>query len=111
MNKIEIYTMYRYNIDIQFEWDENKRLKNIDKHGVDFKEAKSVFYDDDALVIIDSEHSIIEERFIILGMSNKARALVVCHCYGKNEKTIRIISARKATSKEIQQYVAKKVTL
>lgn len=81
---------------IKFEWDENKNRINQQKHGVSFEEAKSVFYDGEALVIDDPEHSQEEERFIILGLSNKANLLVVCHCYRTSDTIIRIISARKA---------------
>ena len=64
---------------IQFEWDENKNHINQNKHNISFEEAKTVFYDDEALVIDDPDHSEAEERFIILGLSNKANLLIVCH--------------------------------
>lgn len=89
---------------IKFEWDENKNRTNQNKHGISFTEAQTVFYDDEALVIDDPEHSEEEERFIILGLSNKANLLVVCHCYRASETVIRIISARKATKTESQFY-------
>lgn len=73
-------------------------------NGVSFEEAKSVFYDGEALVIDDPEHSQEEERFIILGLSNKANLLVVCHCYRTSDTIIRIISARKATKTESKFY-------
>ena len=57
---------------IQFEWDENKNQINQRKHGISFREAKTVFYDEEALVIDDPEHSETEDRFIILGLSSKA---------------------------------------
>lgn len=66
---------------INFEWDENKNSINKKKHKVSFEEAQSVFYDDNALIIDDPEHSKQEERFIILGTSLKANLLVVCHCF------------------------------
>ena len=69
-----------------------------------FEEAKTVFYDEEALLIEDPEHSSEEERFIILGLSKKANLLVVCHCYRASETVIRIISARKATKTEEKQY-------
>ena len=87
-----------------FEWDENKNQINQKKHGISFEEAKTVFYDDEALVIDDPEHSEEEDRFIILGFSSKANLLVVCHCYRKSETIIRIISARKATKTERRFY-------
>jgi uncharacterized DUF497 family protein len=67
---------------------------------VTFAEAETVFYDDDAMEFHDPDHSQVEERFIILGMSAALRVLAVFYCYRENESTIRIISARKATRKE-----------
>ena len=90
---------------IRFEWDENKNSTNLKKHGVDFKEAATVFLDEDALIIADGEHSEYEERFVIMGMSSKGRLLVVCHCYRNINERIRLISARKATRNESFQYV------
>ena len=89
---------------LKFEWDENKNRTNKVKHKISFEEAKTVFYDVEALVIDDPDHSEDEERFIILGESNKANLLVVCHCYRVSETVIRIISARKATKIESSQY-------
>jgi hypothetical protein len=89
---------------IRFEWDENKNEINKSKHDISFEEAKTVFYDEDALVIDDPEHSEHEERFIILGFSMKANLLVVCHCYRESDMVIRIISARKATKTEAKFY-------
>ncbi len=89
---------------LNFEWDENKNTINKKKHNISFDEAKTVFYDEDALLIDDPEHSETEERFIILGNSISANLLVVCHCYRQSESVIRIISARKATKNEIAQY-------
>lgn len=89
---------------IRFEWDENKNEINKKKHKISFEEAKTVFYDEEALVIDDPEHSQEEERFIILGLSKKANLLVVCHCYRASDTVIRIISARKATKSETKQY-------
>ena len=89
---------------IRFEWDDNKNTINKEKHGVSFEEAQTVFYDEDALVIDDPDHSDFEERFIILGMSRKANLLVVCHCLRQSESIIRIISSRKATTHESKQY-------
>lgn len=87
-----------------FEWDENKNSINKKKHGISFEEASTVFYDDNALLIDDPEHSENEERFIILGNSFSANLLVVCHCYRESETVIRIISARRATKTETGQY-------
>ena len=92
---------------IQFTWDEEKNRTNIEKHGVDFVEALTVFYDDYAILINDENHSDEEDRFLLLGMSLRAKLLIVCHCYRIDDgdmTTIRIISARKATKNEIKQY-------
>ena len=89
---------------ITFEWDETKNEINKAKHSVSFEEASTVFYDPDALTIPDPDHSIGEERFIIMGYSFRLKLLVVCHCYRKNDEVIRIISARKATGRERKYY-------
>ena len=85
---------------IWFDWDEKKNKSNQKKHGVSFEEAQGVFFDDEALVYDDPNHSEDEERFLIYGKSPKLRVLLVCHCYKADESVIRIISARKATSNE-----------
>ncbi len=91
---------------MRFEWDEAKGRLNLEKHGVTFNEAKTVFYDDYAKLIVDSEHSSVdEERFILIGLSLNTKILVVCHCYRQSNEIIRIISARKATQKESAQYL------
>jgi len=87
-----------------FDWDVNKNLSNIKKHGVSFKEAATVFRDNAAVIIEDTEHSEDEERFKIIGNSGNLRLLMVCHCYRDEISVIRIISARKATKKEQIQY-------
>lgn len=83
-------------------------IKNRRKHGVDFIEALSIFYDEDALLISDPSHSEFEERFILLGMSSLANLLIVCHCYKSNDEIVRIISVRKATKNEAKQYTERK---
>ncbi len=92
---------------LSFEWDENKNLINEEKHGVSFEEAKTVFYDDDAWLEYDDNHSADEERFRILGCSIYGNVLIVVHCIRSND-VIRIISSRKATSTEIKNYERKK---
>lgn len=89
---------------IEFEWDRAKARINRRKHGVSFEEAKSVFYDEYARQFFDVEHSESEERFIMLGLSDRSRILVVCHCERMKGEIIRIISARKATSREREYY-------
>ena len=88
----------------QFEWDTGKGLQNIEKHGIPFKEAATVFRDDRAAVLDDDEHSQDEERFRIIGISGNMRLLTVCHCYRGGDSVIRIISARKATKIEQGKY-------
>ncbi len=90
---------------IAFEWDDIKNSKNQAKHGVSFEEAQTVFFDENAIEFDDPDHSIEEERFLLLGYSHKLRVLAVCHCYRSPESMIRIISARKATKKEQKAYV------
>ena len=63
-----------------------------------------VFYNENARVILDTEHSVNEDRFIILGISNKLKLLIVVHTYRENDEVIRIISARKATKSESKYY-------
>ena len=92
---------------IKFEWDDKKNQSNIKKHGISFEEAASVFEDDESLIIADDEHSNDEERFILIGFSFRANLLVVCHCYREKDSIIRIISARKADSKERQKYIGR----
>ena len=89
---------------LKFTWDEHKNEKNITAHAVSFEEAKTVFYDPNAKIIYDPDHSEEEDRFVILGLSKLLNILVVCHCYRENHDIIRLISARKATVKERKQY-------
>jgi uncharacterized protein len=107
LNTFDTATYHNYTINmkyIQFEWDETKNSSNITKHHISFEEAKTVFYDPHARIITDPEHSDSEDRFIILGLSQKLHLLVVCHCYRSSDEVIRIISARKATKTESSNY-------
>ena len=90
--------------ELRFEWDEQKANSNEQKHGVSFREAETVFYDENARLMYDPENSQEEERYILLGMSSSLRLLVVSHLYQEDDEFIRIISARKATKRERQQY-------
>jgi hypothetical protein len=97
----------KYNVVIfglSFEWDERKAALNKKKHGLSFDEARTAFFDENALFIYDPDHSEEEGRFILMGLSLKLRMLVVCHTYRKAECVIRIISARKAVRREERQY-------
>jgi uncharacterized DUF497 family protein len=89
---------------IRFEWDPLKAVANLKKHAVSFEEAQSVFYDEFAVQFFDEEHSTIEDRFLMLGLSSMARLLLVCHCEQESVNTIRIISARRATNRESAFY-------
>lgn len=98
-----IYTLYI------FEWDGIKAEINLKKHQVSFDEAQTVFYDEYALMIHDVDHSDVEDRFIMLGMSARANLLVVCYCErGEEDNVIRIISSRKANKRESAQYWARR---
>ncbi len=89
-----------------FEWDENKAVLNLTKHGVSFGEAGTVFDDSFFLVYPDSDHSVEEARFIILGISSEWRVLVVA--YSERGDDIRIITAREADSREQRFYEEEK---
>ena len=90
--------------ELSFEWDPVKAAANLKKHGIGFAEAKSAFADERAKIIADPDHSDEEDRFVLVGLSTSLKLLVVCHCYRRNNNTIRIISARKATSNESLLY-------
>ena len=89
---------------MRYEWDDDKNEINEKKHGISFSEATTVFDDAEALFINDPDHSVDEDRFLILGLSSKSNMLVVCHCYRGDDDIIRIISAREATKNETKQY-------
>jgi len=88
---------------IRFEWDSRKAKSNEKKHGVSFEEARSVFFDEQALLLEDPRPLREEERFILLGLSASLRRLVVVHAVRERD-VIRIISARKATRLETREY-------
>ena len=90
--------------EIRFEWDEKKHTLNKKKHGVSFEEAQTIFADENGLLLDDPDHSCGEDRFILLGLSSRLKLLVVSHTYRKEDAIIRIISARKATRSEQEQY-------
>jgi uncharacterized protein len=85
---------------VDFEWDPRKAATNARKHGVAFEEAASVFGDPLALAIQDDAEP---ERTLLLGMSDRRRILLVVHVE-IDDSTIRIISARRATSHERRRY-------
>lgn len=91
---------------MRFEWDDQKARENLKKHGVTFGEATEVFYDPDALEGYDIEHSGIEQRFFIIGLSSR-RLLYVVYAERVGD-VVRIISARKANRLELQDYEHRK---
>lgn len=96
-------------MNYNFEWDPKKAVQNESKHRIKFEQAASIFCDPRSLTIYDDSHSLDEERWITLGISNRGNVITVVHTYvevNKNLCKIRIISARKATKKEKQQYMS-----
>jgi uncharacterized DUF497 family protein len=87
---------------VRFAWDPNKAAKNRKKHGVDFREAATVFDDTLSTTFPDPDHSVGELRFLTIGMSKLLRILVVAHT--EVGDTMRIISARPATRRERRFY-------
>ena len=85
-----------------FEWDTEKAAANLKKHDVTFDEASTVFGDPLAILIPDPDHSVVEQRYLLLGMSNRHRLLVVAHA--ERPPRTRLISARRATPKERRTY-------
>ena len=90
--------------NIEFAWDRRKARSNLEKHGVSFEEAQTVFLDESARLIDDPDHSEDEDRFLLLGYSFQARCLIVSHCYRQSDSVIRLISARRATAQEEEVY-------
>lgn len=87
---------------LEFEWDKKKAKSNLDKHGVSFDEAVSAFFDDFARVKPDSDHSLGEERWILMGYSYNNKLLTIS--FSDRNGSVRIISARKSTKSERKQY-------
>lgn len=89
---------------VDFEWDARKADANFAKHGVSFESASDAFSDPHARIVPDTRHSDHEERFFLMGMDLRTRVLTVCHCMRDSGSSVRIISARKATTAEERQY-------
>lgn len=89
---------------LRFEWDPRKAAANLRKHGVSFDDAQSAFADESARLIDDPDHSMDEDRFLLMGLASSLRILVVAHCYREAGGVIRIISARRATREEQRFY-------
>ena len=94
---------------LRFEWNPYKAKANIKNHGVSFEEAKTVFYDENAIEYYDREHSYEEDRYIMIGLSSKISLLLVSYSVyeEKDEDIIRIISSRKPTKEEQKTYFEK----
>tara|TARA_B100000959_G_scaffold244599_1_gene268638 strand:- start:2402 stop:2677 length:276 start_codon:yes stop_codon:yes gene_type:complete len=91
---------------MEFEWDPSKARKNLQKHGISFSEAATVFGDSLSVTFSDPDHSVRENRYIITGLSSTGQVLLIAHTYRNNR--IRIISARKATRQERKYYEEEK---
>ena len=91
--------------ELSFEWDDRKESTNRKKHGISFEEARTAFYDENALVFFDPDHSEDEDRFILLGLSFRPQVVVVCHCFRESESIVRLVSARKADKGEEHEYL------
>ena len=87
---------------MEFEWDNNKAITNLQKHGVSFSEAATVFGDPLSITFPDPDHSINESRFITIGLSTSGKIIILVHT--DRGDRLRIISARKATRKEQRFY-------
>jgi len=87
---------------MEFEWNRDKARTNSSKHGVSFDEAKTVFDDPLYVDFFDPDHSDDEERYIIVGQSQRGRLLIVS--YTERRYKIRLISAREATRTEKDAY-------
>jgi uncharacterized DUF497 family protein len=90
---------------MEFEWDTSKADSNVEKHGVGFIEATTVFGDPLEVTIPDPDHSEGDLRFLSLGRSAQGRLLVVA--YTERDGRIRLISAREAAPKERRKYESK----
>lgn len=99
----------KHNTDIiynDFEWSKEKAEENLKKHRIAFEEAATVFDDPFFIIFKDPEHSFREQRFIIIGLSDKLHYLFVC--FAERENRTRIISARELTVKERKDYENKR---
>jgi uncharacterized DUF497 family protein len=92
---------------MRFEWDENKAASNLVKHGVSFEEAATVFGDPLSDTFDDPDHSAEERRFIIIGLSERGKMLIVAHT--DDGGVIRIYSARETTRGERESYEKSRV--
>ena len=97
-------------MNYNFEWDPDKAKKNLSKHKISFELAATIFLDQNAISIHDSDHSKSEDRWITMGISRNGNILTIVHTFKEMDDlnvSIRIISARKSTKNEINQYQGK----
>ena len=87
---------------MDYEWDQEKAASNLEKHGVSFEEAATVFSDPLYIDFYDPDHSVDEHRYLIMGQSTAGRLLIVS--YTERDEVIRLISAREVTLSERQAY-------
>jgi len=87
---------------LRFEWDPEKAASNLAKHDVSFEEANTVFGDPLGKIVQDPRHSLGEQRFVLLGRSERQRFLTIM--FTDRGEAIRLISARKATRRERREY-------
>ncbi len=87
---------------MEFEWDPEKDRQNFRKHGVSFAEAATVFADSLSLSFYDPDHSIEEDRYLIIGMSARGRLVIVSHT--EHNDKVRIINARTPIKSERISY-------
>lgn len=100
----KVYTIEYTASVLRFDWNEEKNRRNFRKHGIWFEEAQKVWGDKNSIEFFDPKHSAVDERFIRIGHSTNNRLLLVIFCENTADKMLRIISARKTTLKEREQY-------
>jgi uncharacterized protein len=94
-------------VDYNFKWDPAKAVSKLSKHGISFRQATQIFKDPMAMSMFDEEHSFDEDRWVTVGITPSAQYLLVVHTFDQKDDTtveVRIISARRASRREIQRY-------
>ncbi len=92
---------------MKYEWDESKSKANRKKHGISFEEAAEIFDDPFHISILDKRFDYFDERWITIGLTKNGKVTIVGHLYyltEEGEEITRVITARKATKKERDQY-------
>lgn len=96
----------------RFDWDPDKEALNIRKHRISFRRAATAFRDQNQLTLFDEEHSNTEDRWVTMGLDSTGTLRVVVHTFEQVDEDlceIRIISARKATKSEAEQYMERRI--